>query len=283
MIEHPVFVPFAGAHLAAIVTVPDGQPRGAVLLLQGAGGAPHSHRYRLWTRTARDLARRGLAAVRMDYRGIGDSTGEYGFDMREPPVEEALAVARLSLEALGVGDLGVAGNCVGARTALGVASRLRACRSVVCILPQALAPVLQEAKGSWAEGRRSLARRYPSLRRALRAVRGLTGYRSAAPFVPEVGAVAESGRLLILHGGTAETRAQLSAAVAALASAQGGARPLRNASPEVRFLPTDGATGLRPLETQAAVIDSIAGWMDECLPGGPGTSVRPGALRSDRA
>ena len=75
MNEHPMFVPWAdGEHLAAMLTVPDAPSRGLVLLLQGLG-PPRSHRYQLWTRTARALAERGIASVRMDYPQVGDSTG----------------------------------------------------------------------------------------------------------------------------------------------------------------------------------------------------------------
>src|SRR5207244_11235313 len=90
----------------------DEAPRGVVLLLTGTG-APRSHRFQLWTRVARALGERGLASVRLDYLGIGDSTGS----TREvalqgtTDIRTAQAIARFSLEVLGVDRMAVAGNC----------------------------------------------------------------------------------------------------------------------------------------------------------------------------
>ena len=40
----------------------------------GGGGTLRSQRFRLWTRAARALADIGIASVRMEFAGIGDST-----------------------------------------------------------------------------------------------------------------------------------------------------------------------------------------------------------------
>jgi pimeloyl-ACP methyl ester carboxylesterase len=66
--EHPIFVPHRSDHVAAVISLPASTPRGLVLLIQG-GVAPRSHRNRLWTRIARDLAQRGVASVRMECMG----------------------------------------------------------------------------------------------------------------------------------------------------------------------------------------------------------------------
>ena len=134
MSEHPVFIPHGAERLAAIVTVPDGPPRGLALLLQGLG-APRSHKYGVWTRTARALADRDIASVRFDYQSIGDSTGTLVADLHHPPVEEAIVVANTTMGILGVEAVAAVGNCMGARTALAVGSRLAGCVSVACVLP----------------------------------------------------------------------------------------------------------------------------------------------------
>jgi hypothetical protein len=96
-------------------------------------------------------------------------------------------------------------------------------------------------------------------------------------FVPEVAEVLRTGALLFLHGGTEPTRAQLSRGVAHLSrharSSTTGPRAV-----EVRFLPSEGVMGLRPLTTQGAVIDEVVAWMDATLPGHPPALRRNDAL-----
>ena len=124
MKEFPVFVPHEDEHLAAVITVPDSHPRALVHLLQGGGGQSRSHRNRTWVRLARGLADKGIASVRMDYPGLGDSTGIPTFEVESPPVEAALAVARVSLRAVGVDTFAVVGNCIGIPTAIEMATEI---------------------------------------------------------------------------------------------------------------------------------------------------------------
>jgi pimeloyl-ACP methyl ester carboxylesterase len=273
MIEYPVFVPFGEDHLAAVVTAPD-DARAVALLLQGAGGAPRSHRYRLWTRTARALAARGIGSVRMDYRGIGDSTGPYRFDMEMPPVEEAGTLAELGMRALGADRFGVVGNCIGARTAVLLAAGTDACCTAVCILPLALGPILADRTGrSLARRGLALAARLPPLRHRIRAF-GRGGSDSAP--IEALGPALQSAHFLFLHGGTPASRDRLQRTVSSAADAVAG-------DPEapqllVRFLPTDGTRGLRPLETQQAVIDWTVDWMDATMPAAPSSTAEPPAV-----
>ena len=267
MIEYPVFIPFGGDHLAGVVTVPEGSPRGFVLLLQGAGGAPRTHRYRLWTRAARGLSEVGIASIRMDYPGIGDSTGSYRFAMEAPPVEEAVAVARLGLERLGVDSFGVVGNCIGARTALVLASRMKACVSAACILPVALGPVLTGRGRTPRLAGRLISPASPLGHVLKRATSRLD---SAATFIPEALPASLSTRLMFLHGGTEQTWEQLRAAVARL-----DAESKTSSGVEIRSMPSEGRSGFRPLETQRTVIDSIVRWMNATLP------ERADAVRSE--
>src|SRR5207248_11294939 len=80
-----VYVRHGNERLAAILTVPR-RPRGLVALLQGFG-ATRSHRNRLWTWISDDLAGRGMATVRFDYPGMGDSTGDADWDLNDPPTD----------------------------------------------------------------------------------------------------------------------------------------------------------------------------------------------------
>lgn len=262
MSEHPIFVPFEGDHLAAIVTVPSAPARALVVLLQGAGGPPRTHRYRLWTRTARALADRGIAAVRMDYRGIGDSTGRYAFDMRTPPVGEVEAVAETARRAVGVDRVGLIGNCVGARIAVTLAARSPIYSSVACILPQTIGPILRD-QGRTANVRiyRAMSRRVPAIRSVVRGVMRTIDMPVGLRFLPEMERSARVADVLLLHGGTPESRIRLSRSAALLSRRTGSQRRL-----EVWEMRGDGTGGFRPLEAQQPMIDALVRWMDETLP-----------------
>ena len=140
--EHPMFVPFAGEHLGSILTMPDSDARGVVLLLQGLG-ASRSHKNRVWTRLARTLAEDGIASVRMDYPDLGDSTGSLRADLDDPPVEEAEAVVRVAMKASDTDTFAVVGNCMGLRAGFALASRTDDCVSVASILLGSAKPLLR--------------------------------------------------------------------------------------------------------------------------------------------
>jgi hypothetical protein len=120
--EHPVFVPLDDEFIAAVLTVPDDTPRGLVVLLTGVG-ATRSHRFQVWTRTARRLAEdKALASIRLDYLGVGDSTAEIrAWTQQNIPTREAVAAALFGMQALGVDRVASSGNCIGSWASLGMA------------------------------------------------------------------------------------------------------------------------------------------------------------------
>jgi dienelactone hydrolase len=135
--EYPAFVPHGDEHIASVVTVPDEGINGLVLLLTGTG-AGRSHRFQLWTRTADRLAGCGLATVRMEYLGIGDSTGRVrGWERSAhgPQLEQAASVARAAMRGVGVNRFAVAGNCFGALVALDLMAADPACTGALCLMP----------------------------------------------------------------------------------------------------------------------------------------------------
>jgi pimeloyl-ACP methyl ester carboxylesterase len=123
--EFPVFIPFGDDHLCAIVCTPkvvNGIDVGAVLLT--GGNYTRTHRNRMWVKTARALAAQGIPSIRLDYHGIGDSTGTAHFELEVPFDEDAVCAAKFLQRATGVGHLALAATCFGGRGAMAAAAQL---------------------------------------------------------------------------------------------------------------------------------------------------------------
>lgn len=103
--------------LAGILTLPAGRPRAAALLAT-AGLTPKAGPFRLYAELARRLASEGLAVLRFDLGGIGDSVQVYGSLPRdERAVLELGSAARVLRESAPEGSLIVGGLCSGAEDA----------------------------------------------------------------------------------------------------------------------------------------------------------------------
>jgi pimeloyl-ACP methyl ester carboxylesterase len=260
MNERPVFVPFRGDSLAATITLPEEEPRGLIGLFQGGGGAPRSHRHAVWTRAARRLAERGFAIVRLDWRGIGDSSGEALFRLREPPSDQAVAVMRFAMDATGLRRFGVAGNCLGARAALGVAAAVPGCDSVALIM---LKPLAGNQTPASARNRRSARRRltraltrFPALDRVFRTWRARRQWRRRTPLLDQLVGAARSGSILMMEDHVAT---KLEPAMRSLERRQ-GLRPI-----ELRDLPTDMVRVFDDLGRQDLLIGTLVDWFDRTM------------------
>lgn len=75
--EHPVVFESAGQQVVGVFHRPAGvMPFPGVVMLHGFTGSKHEIR-RLFVQQARALARFGIASLRFDFRGCGDSAGEF--------------------------------------------------------------------------------------------------------------------------------------------------------------------------------------------------------------
>jgi pimeloyl-ACP methyl ester carboxylesterase len=266
----PLFVPYGDEHVAAVLTLPDGDPRGLVLLLQ-LFGVGRSHKNGLWTRTSRSLARRGLASVRIDYLGLGDSTGGVlpvvGWD--NLAVGECLAVTEVAADLIGVESIAVAGNCYGARTALAFAARLWTCVAVAVVPPGVMDAVLEPRRIEYDSQTRQkvkalalknkVARRvlFPALRVTRpRAIRIGTAPRK---LVPEVAAALQSTDLLFAVMGNSEP--ELRRALAELPARDGG----DGGRVQVEALQSSAEVGSGLLGIQRPVQALITTWMDQAF------------------
>jgi pimeloyl-ACP methyl ester carboxylesterase len=120
--QFPVYVEAPDGQVAAVVSVPDEDPRGVVLTLAGTG------RHNLIGSTlCAQLSRRvtdlGLASARLDFVGVGDSPGivpEWRLTDVGDATREARAVLEEARRALGVERFVVVGTCYGSRVGLGL-------------------------------------------------------------------------------------------------------------------------------------------------------------------
>jgi alpha/beta superfamily hydrolase len=264
--EHPVFVPHGDEHIGAVVTLPDGEPRGLVLLLTGTG-APRSHRFQMWTRTARALAEVGLATVRMDYLGLGDSTGE----IEQIPLdgagrEEALNVLRFAQRAVGVRYVGVAGNCSGSQVALEIAAEVPECVGAACLLTRILEPsgVNRVVIGARRLRVAAIVRSHRFLSRLAEPLRGRRG-RFASQVERALVSALSHARLLFVYT-REDTDSYDEKGMAKLEDVVRGLAHERRERFQLRVVDGGPMAGFESLEIQDTALSTIVEWMDASFP-----------------
>ena len=154
MKQFPLFVQAGDDHVAAVLTVPEGNPRGVVISLSGTGR--HSLiGSAMCAHLSQRLVEGGLAHVRLDYAGVGDSPGlvpNWVLSNVGAASQQARAVLGEVTEALGVRSFVVVGTCYGGRVALSLVSDPDCC-GAVCLAP----PFLDD--GGFARVSRSVGER----------------------------------------------------------------------------------------------------------------------------
>ena len=132
-IERPVFFPCGDAILAGVLTEPD-RPNGRCVLIPWGGGAfPSSGPNRIRTRLARTLAERGFYSLRFDYRGVGESEGEYRLPSLVSPYTEEIIAAGNWLTSQEYGEMIVVANCFGAWSSLMAAPKIQNLYGIVLV------------------------------------------------------------------------------------------------------------------------------------------------------
>ncbi|HVR79561.1 MAG TPA: alpha/beta hydrolase [Acidimicrobiia bacterium] len=121
--EDPVWIDSGDETIFAMVTHPRGTPsETGVVLLPGGSWMPSTMRNRMYVDLARRIAAAGVTTVRIDYQGVGESTGETPFfDLTRPPSTDVAGATKL-LQELGCRRIIAVGSCFGGRAALSVLS-----------------------------------------------------------------------------------------------------------------------------------------------------------------
>jgi alpha/beta superfamily hydrolase len=272
--EHPLFVPAGGGHVAAVLTLPEGEARGVVLLLAGTG-RHNAIGSTLSASLSLELAAHGLASARLDYGGVGDSPGlvdRWSPSDSGAATEQARAVLRVAQEAAGVERFAEVGTCYGSRVALALVEE-PGCVGAICLAP----PILDF--GGVASAGRSLRDRplvgralsSPTLRRVVvQPLRPLLRARKPAPHV--VGALSHLGRARVsfLYGERNPHEDHWSRrALQTIESTVAGLPPEAKARFELTLLPGGPLTtfdGLPPAEQDEileAVVPRVTALFDE--------------------
>jgi pimeloyl-ACP methyl ester carboxylesterase len=288
--EVPVFFDTSEARLFGIVTLPTDEPaHTGLVVLPGAGATFTVNRNRLSVRLARALAPMGYAVLRLDYHGVGESTGTIveRFHLNRPFADDVVAGVG-ALREMGVRPVILAGSCFGGRCALTAAARLDDVEAVV-LLATSVRDYAQgegrrsDAAARWGMGRfvrealrpRRMRRLLdPQARRSYRRYAGAklrsVGHRArpadlVSPVFEQPFRTLLDRRVPILQLFGEEDRSlaeYLEAASGPLADALGRAGDLV----DVRTVPGEVNGFLTP-PIQDAVIDAIAAWAGERRPG----------------
>lgn len=119
--EQPLWIRSAAEPMLGVLSLPAAADRGllphaAVLIVIG-GPQYRAGSHRQFTLIARALAAAGLAVLRFDHRGAGDSPGEpRSFEELSPDIEAAIAALREQIP--GLRRIGLLGLCDGASASL---------------------------------------------------------------------------------------------------------------------------------------------------------------------
>lgn len=109
-----------GQKMFGVVHRPVGVKRAPVVLMCHGFAGTKVGRYRIYVRLAEALARRGVASMRIDFRGCGDSEGEFQRTTLSGQVEDAMLALKWlgEDEGIDISRLGVMGRSLGAPVAV---------------------------------------------------------------------------------------------------------------------------------------------------------------------
>jgi pimeloyl-ACP methyl ester carboxylesterase len=136
------------------------------IVLTGGGFYGSTHRNRLNVRICRELASQGFHALRLDWHGVGDSTGSVDRFHLDRPFPDDVLGASSWLVQRGIRRTAIVGSCFGARSALAAAARIDGLEAMLLVstpirsgrseAPASREQRLAEGLSTWAVLRRGL-------------------------------------------------------------------------------------------------------------------------------
>jgi pimeloyl-ACP methyl ester carboxylesterase len=121
-VEVPVYIPTRGERIGAVVTLPVDPSADLGVLMMSGRARDRAHRNGMWVRTAEAVAAAGAYAVRLDYPGVGNSTGSPAvFPLEQTPAWAVQDACRFLIEHTPVTRVVLVGTCFGARVMLDAA------------------------------------------------------------------------------------------------------------------------------------------------------------------
>ena len=270
----PLFIDTGDDTVATVVSMPDGPPEGLVVVLAGIGrhvviGGT------LAALLAEPLASEGLATLRVDYAGVGDSPGVVSSWTAADVSREAAATSRAVStvrEALEVDRFVSVGTCFGSRVALRLASD-PAWGGTVCLAPPILDP------GSPALARRALGKRrvvetvrsLPFADTLLKPVTKRLVRRGPSSSVIETLSHLERGRIVFLYGRPLEEDHYDPRGLESANSALAGLTERARERFELRLLDAGPLTIFDGLDAAAqdTIVETVAGEVGGCFADSP--------------
>ena len=136
-----------GPALAATLELPDGNPRGAAVF---AHCFTCTRQSKAAVAVSRELSDRGIACLRFDFTGLGDSEGDFGADSFPANVADVTAATDWMAARFGPGVL-LVGHSLGGAAVLAAAGEIPAVAAVATIgAPASVEHVLQQVSGDLA-------------------------------------------------------------------------------------------------------------------------------------
>ena len=136
-----------GPTLAATLELPDGSPRGAALFAHCFTCTRHS---KAAVAVSRELSDKGIACLRFDFTGLGDSEGDFGADSFPADVADVTAATAWLVNRFEPGVL-LVGHSLGGAAVLAAASEIDAVAAVATIgAPASVEHVLHQVSGDLA-------------------------------------------------------------------------------------------------------------------------------------
>lgn len=145
-VEHPVYFAAGSETLMGVLTTAS-EPTHDVAALLATGGwhGTHTDRNRWFVDLARSLAvELGVASLRFDYHGVGESTGQPGRFRLDEPYTTDVCAAYDCLRAQGFARVLGVGHCFGAHSLLSALSEQRSMEGVALISM----PLVRHAAGT---------------------------------------------------------------------------------------------------------------------------------------